>query len=152
MQALRRCDNWSAILKLLDETSDSPLRAIALRAVAERYELTVVDGLIERLGRETVAERRREYADALTRVFKKPGPWAYWGYRPPPRSANTAAWDRTEAFAQALDRVLTAPERAVRLAVLRRLQREKVPVGLATLGEWLGDEHQPDRVAAILAS
>src|SRR5262249_30394417 len=121
MQALRRCENWPATLKLLDEPGDAPLRTVALRAVAERYEPTVVDGLIERLGRETVAERRKEYADALTRVYKKPGPWVYWGYRPAPRPVNTVAWERTEAIAQALDRVLTDSERAVRLAVLRRL-------------------------------
>ena len=56
----RRCGaraNWPAILKLLDEPSDQPLRAIALRAVAERFEPTVVDGLIERLGTETDALR-----------------------------------------------------------------------------------------------
>jgi HEAT repeat protein len=152
MQALRRCENWPATLKLLDEPSDQPLRAVALRAVAERYESTVVDGLIERLDREAVAERRREYADALTRVYKKPGPWVYWGYRPPPRPANIVAWERTGAIAQALERELTDPDRGVRLAVLRRLQREKVPVRLATLGQWLGDEYQSDRVAAILAS
>jgi putative membrane-bound dehydrogenase-like protein len=152
MQALRRCENWSAILRILDEPGDSPLRAIALRAVAERYEPTVVDGLIERLGMEKGAKRRQEYADALARVYKKPGPGGYWGYRPPPRPANTVAWERTEAIAQALDHVLTDPDRAVRLAVLRRLQRERVPTRPATLGRWLDDEFQPDRVSAILAS
>ena len=40
----------------------------------------------------------------------------------------------------------------VRLAVLRAMQREKVPIRLATLGQWLKDEYQPDRVAAILAA
>ena len=152
MQALRRSRNWPAILKLLDEPGSTPMRAIALRAVAERFEPTVVDGLIERLGTETAVARRREYADALTRVCKKPGPWAYWGYRPPPRPANTMVWERTEAIAGALDRVLADPDRGLRLAVLRRMQREKVPVRLATLGRWLADEHQPDHVAAILTA
>jgi putative membrane-bound dehydrogenase-like protein len=152
MQALRRSGNWPAILNLLDEPGSAPMRPIALRAVAERFEPTVVDGLIERLRTESLAAHRREYADALTRVYKKPGPWVYWGYRPPPRPANTVAWTRTEAIAQALDRVLADPDRAVRLAVLRRVQREKIPVRLATLGRWLEDEHQPDRVAVILAS
>jgi putative membrane-bound dehydrogenase-like protein len=152
LQALRRSENWSAILQLLDEPDGAPMRTIALRAVAERFEPTVVDGLIERLRTEPVAARRREYADALTRACKKPGPWTYWGYRPPPRPANTLAWERTEAIAEALDRVLADPDRAVRLAVLRRMQREKVPIRLATLGRWLQDEHQADRVAAILAA
>jgi putative heme-binding domain-containing protein len=151
MQALRRSENWPAILKLLDQSPDV-VRTIALRAVAERFEAQVVDGLIERLRTETEPARRREYADALARVYKKPGPWVYWGYRPPPRPSNTVAWERTEAIAQALDRVLADPDRAVRLAVLQRMQREKVPVRLAALGRWLEDEHQPDRAAAILAS
>src|SRR5262249_39447853 len=48
--------------------------------------------------------------------------------------------------------VLTDRDPALRLAVLRRMQRERVPIGLATLGQWLKDEYQPDRVAAILAA
>jgi putative membrane-bound dehydrogenase-like protein len=152
MQALRRSENWYAILKLLDEPDGAPIRAIALRAVAERFEPAVVDGLIERLSTETNANRRSEYADALTRVYRKPGPWVYWGYRPLPRPANTVAWERTGAIAQALDRALVDPDRTVRLAVLRRMQREKVPAHFATLGHWLKDEHQPDSVAAILVS
>lgn len=55
MQTLRRSGNWPAILKLLDLPGSDPVRAIALRAVAERYEPTVVDGLIERLGTEKEA-------------------------------------------------------------------------------------------------
>jgi putative membrane-bound dehydrogenase-like protein len=152
LQAMRRSRNWPAILKLLDEPGSTPMRAIALRAVAERFEPKVVDGLIERLGTETAAARRREYADALTRICKKPAPWAYWGYRPPPRPANTELWERTEAIAEAVDRVLADPDSALRPAVLRRMQREKVPVRLATLGRWLADERQPDHVAAILAA
>src|SRR5262249_30150446 len=81
---------------------------------------------------------------------RKPGPWVYWGYRPPPRPANTVAWARTEAIEQALERVLADPDRDVRLAVLRRMQREKVPVRPATLGQWLRDERQAEPVAALL--
>jgi putative heme-binding domain-containing protein len=152
MQTLRRSGNWPAVLKLLDEPDTVPMRAIALRAVAEQYEPKVVDGLIERLAVEKDAARRRAYADALTRVYKKPGPWVYWGYRPPPRPANTVAWERSEAIALALDTVLADTNRDVRLAVLLRMQREKVPCQLATLGQWLQDEHQSQRVAALLVS
>src|SRR5262249_17506127 len=85
-------------------------------------------------------------------VHKKPGPWVYWGYRPAPRPANTVAWERTEAIGAALDQMLADPDRAVRLAVLRRMQREKVPATLVRLRKWLEDEHQADAVAAILTS
>jgi putative membrane-bound dehydrogenase-like protein len=152
MQTLRRCENWPTILKLLDPPGESPLRAVALRAVAERFDRGVVDGLIDRLRTETIAVRRREYADALTRVCKKPGQEPYWGYRPAPHPANTVAWERTESIVQALDRVLVDPDREVRLFVLRRMQREKVLVRLATLQTWLDDEHEPEPVAAILTS
>jgi putative heme-binding domain-containing protein len=61
-------------------------------------------------------------------------------------------WERTASIAQALDRALAGRDPAVRLAVLRRMQREKVPISLATLGWWLKDEYQPDRVGAILVA
>jgi putative membrane-bound dehydrogenase-like protein len=152
MQTLRRSDNWPAVLKLLDEPAQVPIRSIALRAVAEQFEPQVVDGLIERLGKEKDAPRPREYADALTRVFHKPGPWVYWGYRPAPRPANTVAWEKTEAIWRVLDGMLLDPDRKVRLFVLQRMQREKVPVALVTLVRWLADEHDPDRVAVLLTS
>jgi putative membrane-bound dehydrogenase-like protein len=152
MQTLRRSDNWLAVLKLLDPPTAAPIRSIALRALAERHEPAVVDGLIQRLGSDPDAARRREYADALARVYKKPGPWTYWGYRPGPKPANTETWERTEAIEQALARSLADPDRDLRLAVLMRMQHEKVPVSLDTLGQWLKDEHDPQRAAAILAA
>src|SRR5262249_60498440 len=121
IRALRRWGNSPAILKLLDEPA-SPIRSIALRAIADQYEPAVVEWLIETLRTESDSVRHREYADALTRVYKKPGPWKYWGYRPAPRPANTVAWDRTSAIAAALDRALAATDPADRVVVLRRMQ------------------------------
>jgi putative membrane-bound dehydrogenase-like protein len=152
MQALRRSENWPAILKLLDEPAGAPIRTIALRAVAERFAPVLVDGLIARLKKEPDADRRREYADALTRVHQKPGAAPYWGYRPAPRPANTVAWDRTEAIGVALDTLLADPDRKVRQVVLQRMQREKVPVRLDSLLRWLRDERDSERTAAILSS
>src|SRR5262249_5963509 len=152
-QTLRRADNWPAVLKLLDEPSPSPIRAIALRAAADHYEPTLVDGLIDRLRRETDANRGRESPDALTRVCKKPPtPWVYWGFRPPPRPANTVAWERTEAIEQALRQALADPDRTVRRDVLHRMIREKITVPTSVLGSWLQEERQPNSVAAILAA
>jgi putative heme-binding domain-containing protein len=149
---LRRAGNWPAILKLLDEPSAEPIRAIAQRAAADQYNSVVVDGLIERLKKEADASRRRDYADLLTRVYKKPAAWVYWGFRPPPRPANSVTWERTEAIEQALDRVLADADRAVRLDVLRRMVREKVPARTATLAAWLKDERQADNVMALLTA
>jgi putative membrane-bound dehydrogenase-like protein len=152
IQALRRAGNWPAVLKLLDRPTGDAVRSIALRAVADRHEAAVVDGLIERLKAERVAPRRQAYADALSRVYRKPGPWVYWGYRPGPRPANAVDWERTTVVAAALDRALADPDRGVRLAVLKRMQREKVPVRTTTLTKWLGEEQGEEVVAVLLES
>jgi putative heme-binding domain-containing protein len=152
LQALRRARNWPGVLKLLDEPESSPLRPIALRAVAERYDPIVVDGLIQRLRSEGDPIRRRQLADALTRVQRKPGPWVYWGYRPAPRPANTVAWERTAAIENALDQALADRDRTVRAAVLKRMQREKIPTRATTLGHWLSEERDATRVVMILES
>jgi putative membrane-bound dehydrogenase-like protein len=150
MLALRRSANWAGVLALLDRPDSGPTRALALRALADRAEVVVVDGLIARLGTETSPERRRQYADLLARVYKKPGPWAYWGYRPAPRPANTVAWERTEAIAAALDRALDDSDDTVRLAVLRRMLREKVATRATTLRRRLQAWPAPEAVAAIV--
>ena len=99
--------NWPAVLKLLDEPSSDPFRAIALRAVAEQYDAGArgrPDRAAEEGDRRGPAPRvRRRCWPASTRSR---GPWTYWGFRPPPRPANTVAWERTEAIEQALDRAL----------------------------------------------
>jgi putative membrane-bound dehydrogenase-like protein len=152
MQTLRRSANWPAVLKLADGPDTDPLRTIALRALADQFVPQVVDGLIPRLGRERDSSRRRAWADALTRVHRKPGPWSYWGYRPPPRPANTVAWERTRAIEDALDRVLAGTDHGVRLAVLRRMQREKIPTRLATLDRWVRAERLAGPIAILLDS
>lgn len=149
---LRRCGDWSTVLKLLDEAGNSPLRAIALRAVAAQHDPGIVDDLIERLRKETDASRRREYADLLARVHRKPAPWVYWGFRPGPRPANGIAWERTEAIEQALDRLLLDPDPTVRLFTVRRMLREKVPALTASLGRWLREERREEAVSAILTA
>jgi putative membrane-bound dehydrogenase-like protein len=150
VQTMRRSANWPAVLTLLDQPDSAPTRALALRAVAERAVPAVVDGLIERVREEKDPGRRRDYVDALARVFKKPSPAPYWGYRPAPRPANAVSWERTEAIARELDRLLADPNRVVRLAVLRAMRREQVATQAAMLDSWLREEHNPERVAAIL--
>jgi putative heme-binding domain-containing protein len=151
--ALRSAGSWPAVLGLLDEPGAEPFRAIARRAVAGQYDPDLVDGLIERLKKEADPTRRREYADLLARVYKKPAtPWVYWGFRPPPRPANTVAWERSEAIARALDAALADPSLAGRRAVLRRMLREQVPARPATLGRWIEEERDAETVAALLAA
>jgi putative heme-binding domain-containing protein len=152
IQTLRRSRNWPALLEWLDASDDSPLRPIALRALAGQAEAEVVDGLIRRLGRSQDSRQRREYAELLCRVHRKPGPWVYWGFRPGPRPPNTESWERTEAIEKALDRTLNDADREVRLATLQQMERAKIRVPSETLTRWLRGETKFESVAAILAS
>jgi len=152
MQSLRSVGNWNDVLPLVDRPSDDPVRGIALRAVSGQYDPALVDRLIARLRGETEASRRIEYADALARVHRKPASWVYWGYRPPPRPANTQDWERTDAIAAALDRTLADADRGVRLAVLRRMQREKIPARVKTLAARLRDDLDAELVDLIIDS
>ncbi|HUE71215.1 MAG TPA: PVC-type heme-binding CxxCH protein [Pirellulaceae bacterium] len=151
MQTLRRSGNWPLVLPLLDLPGDAPIRTIALRAVSGQYESEIAAGLIERLDGRDV-QRRLESADALARIWKRPGPWAYWGYRPSPRAANSVTWDQTEMIDAALNRLLENSDNNARLAVLRQLQREQVPPRLETLATWGKEERSAEAVSAILAS
>src|SRR5205823_452079 len=68
------------------------------------------------------------------------------------KPANTVTWERTEAIAKALDAELADADRDVRVAVLKRMQREKVPTRPEALAAWLQEETNSARVAAILTS
>ena len=152
MQALRRSKNWPAILKLLDRPDSDPVRTLALRALADEAESVLANGLMARLQSDDNATRRKEYADALTRIHRKPGPWEYWTYRPPPRPANTISWESTAPIGQALDRALKDTDFEVRAFALERMQREQVPVRIESLAQWLDEDSGETRVKLILES
>ena len=150
MQSLRQSRDWQALLKLLDAPNGDLLRDLALRAVAGQYDARIVDSLLEKLSREEDAVRLREYSDWLVRVYKKPGPWVYWDFRPKPRPANQVSWERTEAIADGLNRILSHVDPELRLAALQRMQRERMPANLKALGKWLKEEGDPEQVTALL--
>ncbi len=159
-QTLRRCGDWLAVLRLLDGPSGVPseeqprqvaLRDVALRALADQADKRIVDWLDVRIQTADDPTHRREYADLLSRVHRKPpAQWVYWGFRPAPRPANTVDWKRTEFIEQTLDRLLGDADHDVRLAILKRMQREKIPTKLATLSAWLRGETNAERLTSIL--
>lgn len=151
VQTLRRSRNWPAVLEWLEATDKPALRPIALRALGGQAEFEAVDGLIHRLRTAQDPRHRREYAELLSRVHRKSGPWVYWGFRPGPRPPNTESWEKSAAIEAALDGVLSDPDPEVRLATLQRMQREKIPIRSETLTRWLRDEKDSARVAAILS-
>ncbi len=150
MMTLRKSGNWPAVLKLLDLPDSEPIRVIALRAVAEQAIPEVVDGLLKRLDAEKEPKRRQEYADLLTRVYKKPGEWVYWGYRPPPRPANTVAWEKSEVIENALNALLVDADKSNRLFALKRMQREKIPAKPDVLVKWLKNESESEPALVII--
>jgi len=156
MVLLRRADNWPAVLQLLDASPEEDpsmpsLRTLALRALAEVADEAVVDGLMARLHDETTAERQREYLDLLARVHRKPAEWAYWGFRPGPRPADSVAWEATSRIGTALNSAIRdAHDSAVRAFAARRMLREEVPIELETLRQWQAHETEADAVAAIV--
>ncbi|HEY2251442.1 MAG TPA: HEAT repeat domain-containing protein, partial [Planctomycetaceae bacterium] len=153
MQVLRKSGNWPAVMRLFDLPDSDPLRSVALRAIADQAVPEVANQLIERLsGTDIDAAHRSQFADLLSRIYKKPGPWTYWGYRPAPRPANAVAWERTDAIEETLNKLLLDADPTLRLFVLRRMQREKIPNRLTILEQWLASERDVAAVAAILES
>ena len=150
-QALRRCGNSAGLLALLDSPRRS-LHDVALVAITQQYEPEIVDGLLQRMTSVSSSQRKAAYADTLARVWKRPGPWVYWGYRPPPRPANTVAWSRTAAIESALDRILGESTTAVRTATLQAMVREAIPARPQTLSAWLKKERDEKAVAGILTA
>lgn len=155
MQLLRRSQNWDGVLNLLDvpdraEEVSRSLRTLALHALAEQTEEIVVDEIVNKLQSETNPVRRGEYIVLLSRVYKKPAPWVYWGFRPEPRPANTLTWNQTDRISKVLQQALADADHTVRKLALQQMVREEVPVPLSNLSDWLRSETNSDNVEAIL--
>lgn len=152
MQSLRRSGNRPAVLELLDRPGADPVRAVTLRAMAGQAENILAEGLIARLQTESSPVRRREYADALARIHRKPGPWVYWTYRPPPRPANTVSWESTASIARALEDALADSDLETRAFILEQMQRERISLPVDRLARWLEEDRDENRVRLILGS
>lgn len=151
-QALRRQVDIPALLQLLEEADDRPIRAVALAALTDWADPRIVDALLDRLEHDSLLFHRLQYAELLTRVRNKPGTWTYWGYRPEPRSPNTESWDRTLPIEQALARILAEDNNDLRAGVLPFLVRERIPMRLDALADWLERDFEPSHASAILGA
>ncbi|MEE2738547.1 MAG: HEAT repeat domain-containing protein [Planctomycetota bacterium] len=150
MQTMRRMDHWPSVMTLLDQPTSSGLRKLALRAVTDQFLPKVVDGTITRLEKETSISRQQQYVEVLSRVYRKPGAWKYWGYRPAPRSPGKVVWEGTESIEQVMDQMLRHASLEIRHDTLIRMQRENIPAHRETLYEWLRDDHAERRITGIL--
>ncbi|MBP63688.1 MAG: hypothetical protein CMJ62_19360 [Planctomycetaceae bacterium] len=139
---LRQVDNWADVVGIWDQP-DSPWRPSALNAAARQTRPEVVQALLQRCA------NGGEYALLLSRVYKTPAPYQYWGFRPDPRPVNTVAWELTEAIEQKLvevfrDRGKDSPE------VRQQILREGVPVPIATLAACLPEESNDASLLVVL--
>jgi putative membrane-bound dehydrogenase-like protein len=152
MQALRRSQNWPAVFTLLDKPPHVVVFDVAIAAIAGQFDPAIVDELQKRLQSGPSFSYREHYADLLTRICHKPGPWVYWEYRPGPRPANTVSWERTAAIEDSLNRLLEDPSPHVRRVTLHRMQREQISPKLETLSRRLQDERDHEIASAIIES
>ena len=138
----RQADNWPYVITIWDNPF-SFSRPAALNAAAKQTNPVVVDALLKR------CMNRAEYAEMLSRVYKIPAPYQYWGFRPDPRPANSVAWDLTDAIEKNLIDVF--PNRDEDSAQVReQILREGVPIPIATLARCLAKESDDARLAVVL--
>ena len=147
-QTLRKCGDWSGVDRLLDQSDR--LRRLALHAMAEQRVPEIAATLMSRVNVATNHEHRKEYADALSRIVRKPEPWTYWGFRPAPRPAATVDWEQTPQIIAALNECLVDEDHGVRLVALQRMRREGVVPDLKRLDAWLREETASKRLTAII--
>ena len=138
----RAADNWPYVFSIWDNPF-SPSRPAALVAAAEQTNPIVVDALLER------AKDKPEYAKLLARVYKKPGPYEYWGFRPAERAPNPVAWERTDAIKRKLIEVFALRD-AGSAEIRKQILREGVPIPVATLVACLSNESDEQRLAIVL--
>lgn len=150
VQALRNSDNWPAVAKLLDESPR--LRRLALQAMAEQRLPVLADELRTRLQNAQNLQRRMEYVDTVARIVRQEKPWEYWGFRPAPRPAASIDWAKTADITSALNRVLADDDLPLRAFTLERMLREGVAVEPDRLADWLRQDTDEKRVAAVLTA
>ena len=134
MQALRRSANWPAVLALLDEPDAEPMRALALRAhrrprrARGRRRPDRPPGGRTGPGPSSPVRRRCWPASTRSRGRGSTGDTA----RPRARRTRSPGNGPRRSPRRSIGR-WTTPTTHVRLAVLRRMIREKVATRLATL-------------------
>jgi putative heme-binding domain-containing protein len=139
VQALKRLEAAEACFAVVDTAGATPQeRAAALRVLQSLHKPLVVDGLIERLNRESDPERRAGLITALCRLHFIPGPWKgnSWGTRPDTSGPyyQPETWSETSKIARALQSALFRAEGAEANFVLAELNRHKVQLDDALEG------------------
>lgn len=111
MQVMRQLQMADTCFDIVDTTGASESeRAAAFRVLKGIHELSVVDGLIARLGNENNFERRQGLLNALCRLHFIEGTWKgdSWGTRPDTRGPfyQPEEWAGTKRIADTLNAVM----------------------------------------------
>jgi putative membrane-bound dehydrogenase-like protein len=108
-------------------------RAAALQVLERIHGAQVVDGLIERLKRESAPSRRAELIAALCRLHFVEGPWKgdSWGTRPDTRGPyyQPEPWSETAKIATVLESKLRSADAAEAVVLGRELARHRIQLG-----------------------
>lgn len=126
--------------ELLDQADVSEAaRAAALRVLQGIHNTKVVDGLIERLGKETAVERRKGILVALCRLHFVEGVWKgnSWGTRPDTRGPyfQPETWAESEKIAVVLQAELDKADAEETQFLATQLARHRIELkdGLKSL-------------------
>ncbi len=131
VQILRQMKATPAAFKVLDASTSTDARVMALRVVSGIYDASAVSGLISRLDKATDAAKRSELLTALCRIHFKEGPWKgdSWGTRPDTRGPlfQPEAWDETPRIAAALKTALGKADAAEAAVLASAFSRHRLP-------------------------
>ncbi len=134
VQSLIRLKASEACLSVVDNGEASQtLRRGALQVLQSLAEPGVVSALIQRLDRETDAERRTGLLTALCRLHFVEGVWKgdSWGTRPDTRGPlyQPEPWSETAAIGAKLRSVLDRADAREAAFIGRELSRHRIPAG-----------------------
>tara|TARA_R110002073_G_scaffold115759_3_gene253862 strand:- start:8529 stop:12740 length:4212 start_codon:yes stop_codon:yes gene_type:complete len=127
IRSLAKRNAFDACFAALDDHSVSP-RPV-LRSLAMMHQPSVVDGLIQRLAKETAPDRREVILEALCRLHFQEGQWNgdSWGTRPDTRGPyyQPSPWSETNKIAAVLKQALrdTSGDAAAELISLMNRNR-----------------------------
>lgn len=159
VHSLVRLKAVEACLSVLDDREASAAsRSGALRVLQMLHDPEVVNGLVERLGRETDPQRRAGLITGLCRLYFREGVWKgdSWGTRPDTRGPfyQPDSWSETEQIEATLKATLDKADSREAAWIGRELSRHRIPAGAALellVARAVTDETLLPAIAAQLA-
>jgi len=130
-KALANREAYEPLFFIIDgRTASERKRQFALFALQRMHKPEVVDGLIERLGKEDSPSRRQGLLTALCRLYFVDGEWKgnSWGTRPDTRGPyyQPEKWEQSDKIGSMLRSTLAAADSQESGFLLEQLQRHRI--------------------------